>query len=402
MNVSYKRKSLIKRVLYKRTLILSFSLAVAAHAGPLASYVCHGFPAAAHEHSNVALSSASVNIELGSETASVYASFCFANEGPPGTITIEYPLARREGKYFVTGARIRDQITGDFGEFAYYEEVVEGPFRDVEARRTLDVSRISDDTCLGEYGSSFAVRIDGEAATFSLEERLCLSIEEGTRAAWMEDEIVGSLSVTFAERERRTVTYEYDLGYELFTGRLFPELRYALYPGAAWSGNISEATISVRRPRAGFDRPIWFSGEYLGDLAPATFSYDGETEVFTWGFDDWDPPEFVELNVTLGLPTEDYGTFFKDLLGTYGAGPGNKVMGRTLTDNVPFTTVPSPEAELVSESASLPGDMMFVIIECEGEWWRVREGAGRDGWIRWRYVDPETGEEFVCARFLGI
>lgn len=382
-------------------LILSLlTIAVAATAGHPPFYVNHGFPSTGGEYSNVALSYAEVDIELGAETVSVSASFTLINDGPAAAVAIDYPLVRRENKYVIEG-NVREQITRDFGEFAYLEEVVDGPFADIEARRALDVSHVSDDACLGEYGSSFAVRVDGETATFSLEERLRLYIEEGTPVTWMEDDTVVRLNVPFGEREGRTIIYEYDLGYEVFTGKAYPEFRYALYPGAAWAGDVGEASISVKRPPGGFERPIWFSAEYSGNLAPATFSYDGETEVFTWRFEDYDPPEFTEVNVLLGIPTEDYGTFFKDLLGMYGAGAGNRVLGRTLTDNVPFTTGPSPDAEPVSGRPDLPVDTMFVIIRAKGEWWEIRTDGATEGWIRWRYVGPVTGEERIYAEFFA-
>jgi hypothetical protein len=382
-------------------LVLSvLSITVAVYAGHPPFHVNHGFPAAGGESPNVKLSYADVDIELGAETVSVSASFTFVNDGPAIDVAVDYPLVRRESKYVVEG-NVREQITGDFGEFTNYEEVVDGPFTDIKARRALDVSHISDDACLGKYGSSFAASVDGEPATFSLEERLSLYIEEGTPVAWMEDDTVVCLNIPFAEGEGRTVIYEYNLGYEMFTGKLYPEFRYALYPGVTWAGDIGEAAISVKRPPDGFDRPIWFSAEYLGNLAPAIFSYDGDTEVFTWEFDDYDPPEFTEINILLGIPTEDYGTFLKDLLGMYGAGSGNAVFGRTLTDDVPFVAVPSPGAELIRERTYLPADKVFVIIGSEGEWWNVRSEDATEGRIRWRYVDPLTGEERIYAEFFA-
>jgi hypothetical protein len=341
---------------------------------------------------------------LGDETVSVSGSFTFVNDGPAAVIAIDYPLVRRGSKYNITETDVRDQITRDFGEFAYYEEVIEWPFTDIEARRALDVSRISDDTCWGEYDPSFTVNVDGEPSAFSLEERLYLyieHIEEGAPVAWMEDDTVAFLNVPFAESEERTVIYEYGLGYEMFTGKLYPEFRYAIYPGAMWAGDVGKATVTVRRPSGGFDRPVWFSAEYLGDLTPATFSFDGENEVFNWCFENYDPPELAEINILLGIPTEDYGTFFKDLLGMYGAGPGNRVLGRTLADNVPYKTGPSPDAEPVSERPYLPADKLFVIIGSEGEWWNVRSEGATEGWIRWRYLDPGTGKENVYAEFLS-
>jgi hypothetical protein len=382
-------------------LILSvLSITVAVSAGHPPFYVNHGFPTTSVEYGTVTLWSADVDIELGAETVSVSASFTFVNDGPAVDVAVDYPLVRRESKYVVEGD-VREQITGDFGGFAYYEEVVNGPFMDIEARRVLDVSRISDDAFLGEYGSSFAVSVDGEPATFSLEERLCLYIEEGVPVAWMEDDTVARLNVPFAESEERTVTYEYNLGYEMFTGKLYPEFRYALYPGATWAGDVGKATITVRRPPGGFDRPIWFSAEYPGYLVPATFASDGDTEVFTWRFEDYEPPDFAELIILLGVPPENYGAFFKDLLGMYGAGAGNKVFGRTLMDNVPFMAGPSPDAEPVNGRPDLPADAMFVIIRVEGEWWNVRADDAAEGWIRWRRVDPVTGEERINAEFFA-
>ncbi|UCE26646.1 MAG: hypothetical protein JSW52_09895 [Candidatus Coatesbacteria bacterium] len=383
-------------------LIVSLLTVLAAPAaGQPPFYVSHGFPAPGGDHPAVTLSSADVDITLGAETVSVSASFTLVNDGPTAEVEVDYPLTRYQYKYSVEGD-VREQITRDFGEFDHYDEVVDGPFRDIEARRALDPSYITDEKCLSKYGSSFTVSAGSEPVSFSLEERLNLFIEEGTPVAWMEENVAVVLAVPYAENAERKITYEYELGYGLFTGKIYPELRYVLYPGAAWTGDVDEATVSVKSPPGGFERPIWFSAEYLGDLAPATISYEGETEVFTWRFEDYDPPEFLELNVTLGLPTEDYGTFFKDLLGMYGGGPGNKVLGYTITDNVPFITEPSVDAEPVSGRPDLPADTVFVIIRAEGEWWNIRADDATEGWIRWRYVDPDTGEELVYARFVVI
>jgi hypothetical protein len=380
---------------------VAITVAVRVFASAPFSYVSHGFPAAGGEHPNVTLTSADVDIVLGAGTVSVSASFTFVNDGPAAVIAVDYPLVSRGGKYSLTETEVRRQITRDFGEFPFYEETVDGPFRDIEARRTPDVSLISDESCLGEYGPSFTVSVDGEPAAFSLEEFLSVYVEEGVTVAWTENSTVARLSVPFAKSEQRTITYEYELGYELFAGKIYPELRYALYPGATWAGDIGRATVSVRRPAGGFDRPIWFSAEYLGGLAPATFAYGGDTEVFTWYFEGYDPPEFVELNILLGVPPENYGTFFKDILGMYGAGSGTRVFGRTVADGVPFMKGPSPNAESVNERPYLPEDTLFVIIGSEGEWWKIRADGAAEGWIRWRSVDPTTGEEHVYAEFFA-
>jgi hypothetical protein len=137
------------------------------------TYVSHGFPTTAGEYPTVALSSADVDIVLGAETVSVSASFTFVNGGAAADVAIDYPLIRRESEYAVEGD-VGERITDDFGGFAFYEETVDGPLTYIEARRALDVSHVSDDKCLGEYGPSFAVSVDGEPATFSLEERLRL------------------------------------------------------------------------------------------------------------------------------------------------------------------------------------------------------------------------------------
>jgi hypothetical protein len=388
-----------------RNLFIALAAMVSSVSGVLAlvefTYVSHGFPTTAGEYPTVALSSADVDIVLGAETVSVSASFTFVNGGAAADVAIDYPLIRRESEYAVEGD-VGERITDDFGGFAYYEEVVDGPLTYIEARRALDVSHVSDDKCLGEYGPSFAVSVDGEPATFSLEERLRLYIEEGISLAWRKDDNVVCLNVPFAESEERTVIYEYDLGYEMLIGTLYPGFWYALYPGATWAGDVGKATITVRRPPVGFDRPIWFSAEYDGDLAPAAFAFDGDTEVFTWHFEDYEPPEFAELNILLGVPPENYGTLFKDLLGMYGAGSGTRVFGRTVADGVPFMTAPSPDAEPVSERTYLPEDTLFVIIGCEGEWWEIRADDAAEGWIRWRYVDEGTGTEKIQATFITL
>jgi SH3-like domain-containing protein len=68
-----------------------------------------------------------------------------------------------------------------------------------------------------------------------------------------------------------------------------------------------------------------------------------------------------------------------------------------LANGLNFRLAPDPTAEQVKEQPQLQKETPLQILEAYGEWWRVRTKEGNEGWIRWRYVDPESGEEHIYA-----
>ena len=62
-----------------------------------------------------------------------------------------------------------------------------------------------------------------------------------------------------------------------------------------------------------------------------------------------------------------------------------------------FRTLPDPAATRVSTHPLMKEGELFTIFEWRGDWWRIEDEEGNSGWLRWRYVDPDTGKENIYA-----
>jgi hypothetical protein len=123
----------------------------------------------------------------------------------------------------------------------------------------------------------------------------------------------------------------------------------------------------------------------------------GEEETMTWEFGRYEPAPGALMYVEIGnlIPT------MRDLtLEELGLDAGVGTPGETTVDNLNFRTGPDTGAERVDGRPTLSKGTPFAIIDTLGEWWSVRLADGTDGWIRWRYVDPDTGTENVYAEFV--
>jgi hypothetical protein len=66
-----------------------------------------------------------------------------------------------------------------------------------------------------------------------------------------------------------------------------------------------------------------------------------------------------------------------------------------LVDNLNFRVAPDAGAAHVAGKPTLAKDEGLLAYERRGEWYRVKTHGGHEGWVRWRYVDPDTGEENI-------
>jgi hypothetical protein len=74
-------------------------------------------------------------------------------------------------------------------------------------------------------------------------------------------------------------------------------------------------------------------------------------------------------------------------------GPG--APAGVLVESLNFRVAPDAGAARVEGKPTLEKDEGLLVLERRGEWYRVLAHGGYEGWVRWRYVDPDTGAENV-------
>lgn len=72
----------------------------------------------------------------------------------------------------------------------------------------------------------------------------------------------------------------------------------------------------------------------------------------------------------------------------------DRVYLTVLAANVNFRREPDPNAPRVTGKETLVSGEKVELIEIDGDWYNVDAGGTR-GWVRWRYVDPDTGKTNV-------
>jgi uncharacterized protein YgiM (DUF1202 family) len=73
-------------------------------------------------------------------------------------------------------------------------------------------------------------------------------------------------------------------------------------------------------------------------------------------------------------------------------GPGNPGI-ITAAKGINFRTKRGNTSAKVPGHEFLPKGEPLAVLERDGDWYRIRVNGGFEGWVRWRYVDPDTGKE---------
>lgn len=71
---------------------------------------------------------------------------------------------------------------------------------------------------------------------------------------------------------------------------------------------------------------------------------------------------------------------------------------RVDADNLNFRTKAAADAPRVAARPTLAKGEYIYVFELRGEWYRAETAEGARGWVRWRYVDPDTREETVYVK----
>ena len=160
-------------------------------------------------------------------------------------------------------------------------------------------------------------------------------------------------------------------------------LVYSLESARVWAGTLEGGRI-VLQPGAGFDwNGVWMYSS--AGLPPG----NENAESVVW--------EFAELS---GTPDDEVPRVV--VLARHPADERPSLTGTvTARRGVNFRSEPNPTAERVPGHEKLENGERVEVFGRVGDWWRVEDTAGRSGWLRWRYVDPDTGELQLYATLGG-
>jgi hypothetical protein len=340
------------------------------------------------ENADIAMTAEEVNITLHPDGADVDAVFDFDNAAADAvTATMGFPLD--EGVLDVEG------------EEALWRELTEVQYEnDGFASRAVDAESVH---------ANFEVTVDGESVPLNLQD-VIMEAEYSSRTITA----MATWSVAFDGGGKRRVHCTYRSDYSDHQGT--KSILYCLLTGATWRGPIGYGKLVVR-PGATFEH--WDGALFFltkGMPPPAV----GD-DALVWEFRDLEPPSPTRSK----LPECDYLSLYEDTLTAVGAGflvgftPPEKVhaggrgsglpddvgvAGWTIVDNLGLREAPRPDADRVTAKPVFDRGDGFIIVGRSGDWYRVRHLAPAtasapqsvlEGWARWRYVDPESDEEYI-------
>ena len=343
------------------------------------------------EHPTISMVSEYVDAQLKLDYIAVTAEFTFVNNGPATEVMMYFPLWESylsiDFDAFDNNVEIDDYLTRE------WNLTLEDPVSETVLPNPKDFTVEVGDT-------NVPVELVVKNSLTTNHDKLSKS--KYTR--W---------SVSFAEGEEKKVTCKYSAPYapESFSWKWEPTstriFKYLLYTGGSWAGPIGEGTIIVRRSLSELDGPwVFFASagkssyddaneitrevmppDRPADIPPASVELSEDEERIVWKFTDYSPGADDWIKVAVNV---------------------SGLKGTSLVDGLKFRTLPSPDADLVEGLAQLSKDLEFKILESDGEWWRVSvfatgvnlgvwRGGYYEGWIRWRYVDPDNGAEYLYA-----
>jgi hypothetical protein len=341
------------------------------------------------EHPYISMVSEEVEIRLNPENADVLATFTFANFGSATEVAMYFPLAEGGGYEYGQTKQEEDYEEPLPPSMDYYD------FSVAVDNQTVPTELVSR-TSYGEINSS-----DQSALTEYL-----------SFARW---------SVPFQHNQTRQIVCSYTAPYETGKHGEGPNcFKYILYTGASWAGPIQEGHITVSRSLSSFNIPIiyatpgislnwdWDSDKDLifpkphstvTAIPPAEVTVLGDEEEITWEFSNYEPGEGASIEIFLGGNVDEFcpPNTHEWLWNKIGFTSPEGQPGVVLANGLNFRLAPDPAAEQVKEQPQLQKETPLQILEAYGEWWRVRTKEGNEGWIRWRYIDPESGEEHIYA-----
>ena len=124
-------------------------------------------------------------------------------------------------------------------------------------------------------------------------------------------------------------------------------------------------------------------------LPAAIVSTTNDATKIAWTFTNFEPENDAEVEIFVGRHCGSVSLSEKDQ-----NGPGIVIAKR-----VYLKTEPSINASAIKKRAKVNEGTSFDVYNSSGEWWYVKLNDGTEGWLRWREVDADTGEERIYAAF---
>ncbi len=316
------------------------------------------------EHPTIAMVSEDVQIVLHKDNVEITAGFDFINTGGNSeAVVMFFPIAYDGGESDSDYSYPSGVTVNDYG---YYEVTAADLFTD------------------------FSVFIDEKEVKCTFEKKYTddMHHEASIRA-------LAVWSVDFKPGATRHVICKYTSTYGRASGEIGPYVRYLLFTGATWHGPIGYGRITVR-PAEGFDWSVPLCYEQIG-IPPAQDKGDS----IVWEFKEVEPrtdssamglySDSISIYYArkAGIRKQEHAPDFKEI-GFEGRGG---VPARILVDNVNFRMAPDSSADKLCRKAFFKKDDLVMVQERKTDWYRVKDFDGNEGWVRWRYVDPDTGNE---------
>lgn len=362
------------------------------------------------ENASVAMAAETVAAELQPEWVDVRASFTFVNRGAATEATMFFPLAKATGLLDLSPWNLDDHEGINAWLTEQWGVRLDQPVRETAFPLPLEwepslPGKTSSTYALTRNGS-FAVACGGAPVPAEIVHRTELGDVQPSGSVVLTEDTFARWELEFGAGETKEVTCAYSGQYDIQKHGWGPRwFIYPLYTGKTWAGPIGAGTITVTYRPDSLGAPVSFRSP---GVPPAEADADAEETRITWRFEDLEPGEDARIFITVAKCGEEESRTrgLKDI-GLDPDKPGEP--GRVLAENLSFRTGPSTEAARVAARPKLAKGAGVAVLESRGEWWRVRVpgGAGDwgewkadlEGWIRWRYVDPDTGTENVYAEF---
>jgi len=311
------------------------------------------------EHPTIAMVREEVLITLNNDNAKITASFDFKNTGnKTEAVEMFFPLDYDFEKE-------EEEKTNNREEYPASVKVNDYGYYSVTAK---------------ELYTDFSVTVDGKPCNCGFEKKYIDDMYH--------EEAIHSLaiwSVDFTPSATRRVVCSYTSTYGYTPNAIGPTVDYLLYTGTTWHGAIGYGKITVR-PGNGFDWSIPLS--YKGTGVPPAHD---EGDAIVWEFNDLEEPDSiitVYFPRKAGLKNYSWGESYDEGFEGHGGVPA-----RVETDNLNFRRAPDASADKIAGQDTFKKGSFVKVHTRKGDWYRVKYDDRIEGWVRWRYVDPDTGEE---------
>jgi hypothetical protein len=374
------------------------------------------------EHAAIVMTAETVTCILNNDRVSVDAVFIFFNNGPATEADMYFPVGiqKRDTGSAGRGFSVSDEnpvVERPF--FAHRPDLVKTPVKtggiqfavrpgiNPPEKYFAAITSLGDPLDrLGNYDTltNFRVLADGVPVNTETVERIVLTeelYEEGEKAEeraggrpYGKRGTIVRWRLLLGEGETIEIRCRYEVSYDeaRYLGR--PDVfKYSIYTGKGWAGPIGEGLIKVIYSSEELGAPVWFAAP---GLSPGGVTVSENATTISWFFSDFEPGSDAEVLVLIGRNRGTISTSEENenVCDQFQYGPGI-----VLAKRVALKTEPSNNSPAVKKGRKLKKKTLFNVYNSVGEWWHVKLNDGTEGWLRWREVNPDTGEERLNAAF---